>query len=153
MATVLAISSASSQSETEASAAKNSFELLAKHVREDEDTTLRVSCADGSDEIVLPPEAAKNLLAMLRMMAKGDNVAVTAIDAELTTRQAAQILNVSRPHLVKLLDSGEIPCRMVGSHRRIRRDDVMQYKAVLREKREAILAQMIADAQEWGLYD
>ena len=63
------------------------------------------------------------------------------------------MLNVSRPYLIKLLDSGEIPFHKVGSHRRIRTEDVLNYKQTLRRQREAFLDRLVAESQELGLYD
>lgn len=69
-------------------------------------------------------------------------------NAELTTVQAADILNVSRPFLIKLLDKGTIPHRKVGKHRRILIEDVINYKQKIDSEREAILDELVADAQE-----
>ena len=137
----------------ESQVARQASAKIMPFLQQPETAVLHVNGASPEDSIVLPARALVALNDILAIMAAGKGVAIIPQEAELTTRQAAEILNVSRPHLVKLLDSGEIPCRMVGTHRRIRRDDVMRYKVVLRQKREAILAQMIADAQEWGLYD
>ena len=115
--------------------------------------TLQVNGATSSEAIVLPAGVLELLNEILDVMAAGHGVAVMPQYAELTTRQAAEILNVSRPHLVKLLDSGEIPFHMVGSHRRISREDVEQYSVELRRRREAILAKMVAESQALGLYD
>lgn len=71
--------------------------------------------------------------------------------AELTTVQAADLLNVSRPYLIKLLDDKAIPHRMVGKHRRIRVDDVMAYKDAIDREREEILDQLTREAQEQDL--
>ncbi|MBV9388439.1 MAG: helix-turn-helix domain-containing protein [Chroococcidiopsidaceae cyanobacterium CP_BM_ER_R8_30] len=67
--------------------------------------------------------------------------------AELSTIEAASVLNVSRPFLIKLLEQGQIPCRKVGKHRRIRMEDLMTYKATIDTEREAILDQLVAEAQ------
>lgn len=75
-------------------------------------------------------------------------------DAELTTVQAADILHVSRPFLIKLLEAGQIPYRRVGKHRRIRMEDVMDYKQAIDQEREAVLDWLVADAQEQDMgYD
>jgi len=68
-------------------------------------------------------------------------------NAELTTVQAAEILNVSRPFLIKLLEENAIPHRKVGKHRRIRMEDVMTYKARIEREREAVLDQLVSEAQ------
>lgn len=67
---------------------------------------------------------------------------------ELTTVQAADILHVSRPFLIKLLEEGQIPYHKVGKHRRIQVEDVMNYKHSINQQREAVLDQLAADAQE-----
>ena len=75
-------------------------------------------------------------------------------DEELSVTQAADILHVSRPFLIKLLDEGQLPSRQVGKHRRIRMEDVMNYKQAIDQQREAVLNQLVADAQEQDMgYD
>jgi excisionase family DNA binding protein len=75
-------------------------------------------------------------------------------DAELSVAQAADILHVSRPFLIKLIDEGKIPYRKVGKHRRIRMKDVRNYKRAIDQQCEAVLDQLVADAQEQGMgYD
>jgi excisionase family DNA binding protein len=87
--------------------------------------TLRV---DGDDVLKVPREAAELLARVLAHMAAGEGVTVLPSHAELTTQQAADILNVSRPYLIKLLECGAIQYRLVGKHRRIPLESLIAYK-------------------------
>src|ERR1700753_1698484 len=81
----------------------------------------------GDDALVVPREAAVLLAKILGFLASGEGVSVMPDSAELTTQQGAEFLNVSRPYLIKLLETGEIPFRLVGTHRRIRFRDLDEY--------------------------
>jgi excisionase family DNA binding protein len=85
---------------------------------------------------------------ILEAMAAGQGVSLVPENAELTTVQAAAMLNVSRPYLIKLLHENAIPHRKVGKHRRIRMEDVMAYKARIDREREAVLDQLTLEAQQ-----
>ena len=82
---------------------------------------------DGND-VILPRQALVLLRELLVEMAQGNAVTIVPTHAELTTQEAANILNVSRPHLVKLLEEGTIPFSKTGTHRRIRYQDLMSYR-------------------------
>ena len=104
---------------------------------------------DGTEESVSIPLAAYNVLAgILEQMALGNAVTIIPVHAELSTQEAADILNVSRPFLIKLTEEGALPCKKVGSHRRILFRDLMAYKKASDAKSEAALDELSAQAQE-----
>jgi excisionase family DNA binding protein len=86
-------------------------------------------------------------------MAQGHAISLVPMHAELTTQQAADALNVSRPFLVKLLETNALPYRKVGTHRRVRYDDLMRYKHTIDAKRLDVLKALTAESEELNLYD
>ena len=102
-------------------------------------------------EVALPPPIAHALVDVLTDIAEGRAVSVASSGEELTTSGAAELLNVSRPHLVQLLEEGEIPFHKVGTHRRVYREDVLEYKARRREEAEEAMQNLTDQAQELGL--
>ncbi len=109
--------------------------------------------ADGQapQGFVLPAPAVRLLAEMLDLLGQGRSVVVLHHSAELTTQQAADVLHVSRPYLIKLLDEGVLPHRMVGTHRRIHLGDVLAYKVVQDARSEAALTELVEQAQELGM--
>ncbi len=102
--------------------------------------------------IPLPQSLADVLQQVVHLLMEGHAVAVIPEEVELTTQQAADLLNVSRPHIVQLLENGEIPFRRVGRHRRVRFSDLMCYKERRYARRKEMLAQMDRMSQEMGEY-
>ena len=135
--------------EQEKKSALDSIQIL---LRLRPDQPFRLCVVDGDDEelIELPPAAAAPLIDILEAIVTKQGITVTVEREELTTERAAEILNVSHPFLIKLLDEDKIPYRKVGPRRRVRLEDVMAYKEDIVRRREAILDQLVADAQEQG---
>ncbi len=137
-----------SPSKAEAALAKETGEKLAAHLGQKGGLRLEVKTGTGSEELVLPSAALRLLVRVLTEMGQGNAVTLTPIHAELTTQQAADLLNVSRPHLVKLLDEGTLPGRKVGSHRRVLLTDLLAYKRDFEAKRHAALDELAALSQD-----
>jgi excisionase family DNA binding protein len=102
------------------------------------------------DKLVLPHPVFDMLVGILEATAAGRGVQVMPFNAELTTQQAAEALNVSRPYLIGLLESGEIEYRLVGRHRRVRFDKLMEYKAKDDATRRAVADDLSSLGQELG---
>lgn len=108
---------------------------------------LRIRLDDG-EELVLPTAAAKLLTHLLTEMSQGNAVTLIPLHAELTTRQAADFLNVSRPHVIKLLEQKQIPFHKVGTHRRINFSDLEEFKRSHEVTRRKALEELTKEAQE-----
>lgn len=135
-------------SRTEVELARASCQRLAPLARSGQPLTLRVR-DDGQEETIeLPASAVRLLVEILEDMASGHAVTIVPQNAELTTQQAADFLNVSRPFLIQLLEEKKIPFRMVGTHRRVRFEDVLGYKEAIDAERRKVLDELAAEAQE-----
>lgn len=106
---------------------------------------------DGATQIVVPSVAFRFFVDVLAELANGNAVTVAPVHAELTTQQAADILNVSRPYLVKLLDERAIPYRRVGNRRKVLLVDLVEYKRRDEAMRREIADELTREAQEIGL--
>lgn len=126
--------------------ARASGALLDRHASPDKSLVLHIG--DAGELLELPAEAVEMLRDILAAMASGERVSVLAEHTELSTFEAAAILNVSRPYVIKLLDGQQIPSRKVGTHRRVRLDDLMAYKEQDDRVRQAAMDQLIQDAVE-----
>ena len=103
-------------------------------------------------DLSVPAAALSHLRSVLRELGHGKDVAIVATDTELTTQQAANILNVSRPFFVKLLTEGSIPYRKVGARRRVLLADVLRHKENDAIIRHGGLDELVAEAQKLGMY-
>ena len=137
-------------SEAEALMAGETSRKLVPYVQQEAEIHLRLP-GDDAGAIVLPASAVRLLLDLLEHMARGHAVTLMPVHAELTTQQAAELLGVSRPFLIKLLDRQEIAYRRVGTHRRVRFEDVMAYKRCNDAERRKSLDELTGQAQELNM--
>lgn len=135
----------------EAEEAKITSRALSKYAHNERLHLKIASNNNESEDLILPGYAINLLLAMLTEMSKGNAITVMPIHAELSTQETAELLNVSRPHLVDLLEQGKIPFRKVGTHRRVLANDVFDYKQRIDEARFKALDDLAAQAQELGM--
>ncbi|HEV3051792.1 MAG TPA: helix-turn-helix domain-containing protein [Longimicrobium sp.] len=124
---------------------------VARGLRANDGAELMLRTAGGQVEHL--PRGVANLMAsMLEEVAEGHTVALVSDAEEISTSAAAAFLGVSRPHVVKLIDTGLLPARMAGTHRRVRMTDLVAYKHTV-ERRHAFLDELAVESEEMGLYD
>lgn len=99
----------------------------------------------------MPTSALRLLLEVLTEIGQGNAVSIIPIHAELTTQEAADVLNVSRPFLVQLLEKGVMPFHRTGTHRRVRYQEVIDYKKCIDAERRKALDDLAAEAQKLGM--
>ena len=135
--------------EQEAKLAKESGRLLAACIGKGSTAKLRIIDADGEFEV--PVGALRMLVDILGHMAQGHAVNLVPIHAELTTQEAADFLNVSRPFIVGLLEKNEVPYRKVGTHRRILFKDLLAYREQTMKQSKQLADDLTQQAQELGM--
>lgn len=127
-------------------------ELLQRMADDVNEIVLRpITAPAGLPELHVPVGAFELLQEILSQMGRGNAVTILPVHAELTTQEAADMLNVSRPYVVKLINERRLPFRKVGTHRRIRLEDLVAYKRRDDEKRDQVLDALASEAQELGL--
>ena len=107
--------------------------------------------SENAPTIELPPQALKAVANLLGLMAQQQPIVLIPQKHELTTQEVANLLNVSRPFVVKQIESGQLKCRKVGRHRRVEFSELMRYQKESQIKRDAALDELVALGQELGL--
>jgi excisionase family DNA binding protein len=132
--------------------ARETCRKLAPFVQNGDDLKLQIGTGREREELVLPQHVAEKLLAILTEVGRGNAVQVTALQPEITTREAAELLNVSQAYVVKLIDEGALSCREVGPRQLIVLDDVIDCKKRLYGERLQALNELTRFSEELGLY-
>ena len=131
--------------------ARESLSLVTQALTQKQSEGVSIQLQQGSFSVVIPAKALHLLAIILSNMAQGKAISLVPSDSELSTQQAAQMLNVSRPHVVKLLEEGTIPFKKVGTHRRVLLEDLLAYQAGQQQIRNEQLQFLAQQAQELGL--
>ncbi len=136
----------------EVALAEKSRKILLALMREKKEPIFRiVKGGKEGESILFPSGALKLLVVILSQMANGNAVTLMPIHAELTTQEAADLLNVSRPFLITLLNDGKIPFRKVGTRRRVLARDILDYKSKIDKQRLKTLEKLAEQDQDLGL--
>jgi excisionase family DNA binding protein len=133
----------------DAALAREASRMLAPYI--DHLANLRFQVGEDrkvTQKLSLPASAIRLLLDLLTEMAAGNAVTLIPVHAQLTTQQAADALNVSRPFLVNLLEEGKIPHLKVGTHRRILFEDLMRYKKEINRERHKALDELVKQSEK-----
>lgn len=136
-------------SEAEVTLAKETSRVLASHLQDADPVQLRIP--EDETTLALPASAVRLLVNILEEMARGNAVTLIPVHAELTTQQSADMLNISRPSLIQLLEEKKLEYRRVGTHRRVGFEGLMKYKRQQETARRKVLAELAAYDQELGI--
>lgn len=133
--------------------AMESYNALVATLEELHNENPEIEIEETKEKIIIPLVALRLLAEILKATSQGLPISVVPIATEMTTQAAAEHLSCSRPHIVKLLENGKIPFTKVGRHRRVKFDDVMNYKKKMKAKQEELLMKIMSSDEKSGLYD
>lgn len=112
-----------------------------------------ITIMETGDPVKIPFKVLKLLAEILKNYRDGNAVSIVPVGAALTTQKAAEFLNCSRPHVIKLIDNGKINAELVGRHRRIQLNELIEYKKKMIKERKDALAELMKDSEDLGLYE
>jgi len=127
------------------------FQDVSQRMKSSRKRGVKIKIQETGEFITIPKKALSLLSTIIQNMAEGKTISIVPSNSEVSTQQAADMLNVSRPHLIKLLKAKKIPYKKVGSHRRILLKDIMEYKEQQAKEREAQLDFLANQAQDLNL--
>jgi excisionase family DNA binding protein len=140
-------------SKDEQKIALESYDALAAIIRQLTSDNPEIEIEETQERIKIPLSALKLLSDILEAMSKGKPFSIVPVATEVTTQKAAEILGCSRPHFVKLLESGEIAFTKIGKHRRVKFEDVLKYKRKMKAAQKQHIIDIMKSDEETGLYD
>lgn len=133
--------------------AMESYDALASTLEQIHSDYPEIEIHETNERIKIPLNALKLLAKILKETSQGKPISIVPIATEITTQAAAELLGCSRPHLVKLLEEGKINFTKIGKHRRIKYQDILEYKKQLKHKQRKLLVEIMKADEESGLYD
>jgi len=137
----------------EQKAAMASYGALASSLAQIHTDYPEIEIEEINERIKIPLNALKLLAKILKETSQGKPISIVPIATEITTQAAAELLGCSRPHLVKLLEKGKIKFTKIGKHRRIKYQDVLEYKKNIKAEQRKLLIEIMKADEESGLYD
>lgn len=140
-------------SKEDQTAALESYSVLKSAISKLQNPYPEIEIEETKETLKIPLNALVLLSEILEEISKGRPVSIMPIAAEFTTQAAAEFLGCSRPHLVKLLESGKIPFVKVGKHRRVQFEDLVKYRNEMKDKQKKLIIDMMKSDEELGLYD
>jgi excisionase family DNA binding protein len=133
--------------------ASNSYSLLLKHLEQPGDDKKNISIELEGENIPIPKGAMQILAEVLKEYSHGNLVSVYPVFGEISTGEAAKILGCSRPHFVKLLEEGQLNYTLIGNHRKVKVEDVVNYKNKLKARQKKLIMEIMKSDDESGLYE
>lgn len=140
-------------SKEEQKLAMESYHALASVLDQLHEDNPEIEIEETKDKIRVPLEALKLLAKILKATSQGKLVSIVPVATEMTTQAAADLIGCSRPHLVKLLEEGQIPFTKIGRHRRVKFENVMAYKKRMKAEQEKLIIEIMNADEDSGLYD
>ncbi|AFU68342.1 DNA-binding excisionase, HTH_MerR-SF superfamily [Psychroflexus torquis ATCC 700755] len=140
-------------SKDEQKVAIESYDALASVIEQLKSENPEIEIEETHERIKIPLSALKFLGEILKAMSQGKPFSLVPVATEVTTQKAAEIIGCSRPHLVKLLEDGQIEYTKVGKHRRVKLEDVMRYKNRMKKIQKQNIIDIMKSDEELGIYD
>lgn len=142
-----------SLSKAEQRIAIKSHETLSQILAHVQSPMTEIEIEETKEKLQIPSSALTLLNEILKAMSQGKPISIVPVATEVSTQKAAEILGCSRPHLVKMLESGELDFFKVGKHRRIKFEDIVNYKQKIKAEQKRRLVEMVHNDEELGGYD